>query len=46
MSLLPYLHRVADRRNLSSAEALEAMHIILSGHATAPKSRDSWWLCA
>ena len=37
MSLLPYLHRVADRRNLSSAEALEAMHIILSGHATAPQ---------
>jgi anthranilate phosphoribosyltransferase len=37
MSLLPYLHRVADRQNLSSAEALEAMHIILSGHATAPQ---------
>jgi anthranilate phosphoribosyltransferase len=37
MSLLPYLHRVADRRNLSSAEALEAMHIVLSGHATAPQ---------
>jgi len=37
MSLLPYLHRVADRQNLSSAEALEAMHIILSGHATPPQ---------
>jgi anthranilate phosphoribosyltransferase len=37
MSLLPYLHRVIDRQNLSSAEALEAMHIILSGHATAPQ---------
>lgn len=37
MSLLPYLHRVTDRRNLSSAEALEAMHIILSGQATAPQ---------
>src|ERR1035441_8429169 len=34
MSLLPYLHRVIDRQNLSSAEALEAMHIILSGQAT------------
>ena len=37
MSLLPYLHRVADRQNLSSTEALEAMHIILGGHATAPQ---------
>jgi anthranilate phosphoribosyltransferase len=35
MSLLPYLHRVIDRRNLSCADALEAMHIILSGGATA-----------
>ena len=35
MSLLPYLHRVADRHNLSSDEALEAMHAILSGQATA-----------
>jgi anthranilate phosphoribosyltransferase len=34
MSLLPYLHRVADHRNLSSTEALEAMQIILSGRAT------------
>ena len=34
MSLLPYLHRVSDRRSLSSEEALEAMHIILSGGAT------------
>jgi anthranilate phosphoribosyltransferase len=34
MSLLPYLHRVIDRRDLSSAEALEAMLIILGGHAT------------
>src|ERR1035438_4534781 len=37
MSLLPYLHRVADRQNLSSGEALEAMHIILNGHATPPQ---------
>jgi len=37
MSLLPYLHRVTDHRNLSSAEALEAMHIILSGQATGPQ---------
>jgi anthranilate phosphoribosyltransferase len=35
MSLLPYLHRVADRQNLSSADALEAMHIILTGGARA-----------
>jgi anthranilate phosphoribosyltransferase len=34
MSLLPYLHRVVDRQNLSSADALEAMHHILSGGAT------------
>jgi anthranilate phosphoribosyltransferase len=34
MPLLPYLHRVADRQNLSSAEAFEAMHTILSGQAT------------
>jgi anthranilate phosphoribosyltransferase len=37
MSLLPYLHRVADRQNLSCADALEAMHIVLSGGATAPQ---------
>ncbi|MGA2135469.1 MAG: anthranilate phosphoribosyltransferase [Bryobacteraceae bacterium] len=34
MSLLAYLHRVAERRNLSSEEAREAMHSILSGEAT------------
>jgi anthranilate phosphoribosyltransferase len=34
MSLLPYLHRVADHQNLSRADALEAMHIILRGRAT------------
>ena len=37
MSLLPYLHRVADRQSLSSGEALAAMHIILNGHATPPQ---------
>ena len=37
MPLLPYLHRVADRQNLSPADALEAMHSILSGEATAPQ---------
>jgi len=37
MSLLPYLHRVADRQNLSSSEAREAMHIILDGRATPPQ---------
>jgi len=35
MSLQPYLHRVADRQDLSSAEARDAMHSILSGAATA-----------
>jgi anthranilate phosphoribosyltransferase len=34
MSLLPYLHCAADRQNLSSDGAREAMHIILSGQAT------------
>ena len=34
MSLLPYLHRAADRRDLSSGDAQEAMHIILNGGAT------------
>src|SRR5450755_127063 len=34
MSLLPYLHRAADRQNLSSDEARRAMHIILTGLAT------------
>jgi anthranilate phosphoribosyltransferase len=37
MSLLPYLHRVVERQDLSSAEALEAMHIILGGGATPPQ---------
>ena len=37
MSLLPYLERVAERENLSSAEALAAMEIILSGHASQPQ---------
>jgi anthranilate phosphoribosyltransferase len=37
MSLLPYLHRVAGHQNLSRAEALEAMHIILGGQATHPQ---------
>ena len=37
MSLLPYLERVAERDNLSCAEALAAMEIILSGRATQPQ---------
>ena len=46
MSLLPYLHRVVDRQNLTSAEALEAMHTILNGAGDAAvKSPDFWWLC-
>ncbi|HTQ55732.1 MAG TPA: anthranilate phosphoribosyltransferase [Bryobacteraceae bacterium] len=34
MPLLPYLHHVAESRNLSSDEAREAMQSILSGEAT------------
>jgi len=37
MSLLPYLHRVSERHDLTRAEALEAMHTILAGEATAPQ---------
>ncbi len=37
MPLLPYLHRVAARQDLSSAEALEAMQSILTGEATPPQ---------
>src|SRR5579871_3094696 len=34
MSLLPYLHRVVKRENLSAEEALAAMEIVLSGQAS------------
>lgn len=34
MSLLPFLHRVAERENLSAADADQAMSLILSGAAT------------
>jgi len=34
MSLLPYLERVAERENLSPADALAAMQTILTGQAT------------
>ena len=37
MSLLPYLERVAERQNLSCAEALAAMETILSGQASQPQ---------
>jgi anthranilate phosphoribosyltransferase len=37
MPLLPYLHRVADRQDLSRVEAQDAMHSILKGEATAPQ---------
>ena len=37
MSLLPYLERVAERENLSSADALAAMQTILTGQATHPQ---------
>lgn len=35
--LLPYLHRVAARENLSSEDARQAMLCILSGEATTPQ---------
>jgi anthranilate phosphoribosyltransferase len=35
--LLPYLHRVASRENLSSDDAREAMLAILNGEATTPQ---------
>lgn len=35
--LLPYLHRVAARENLSAQDAREAMLVILSGQATTPQ---------
>ena len=35
--LLPYLHRIAARENLSSEEARQAMLAILSGEATTPQ---------
>jgi anthranilate phosphoribosyltransferase len=34
MSLLPYLHRVVKGENLSSAEALDAMSVILRGESS------------
>ncbi|MFN7992541.1 MAG: anthranilate phosphoribosyltransferase [Bryobacteraceae bacterium] len=34
MSLLPFLHIVSDHRSLSTDQAREAMHIILTGQAT------------
>jgi anthranilate phosphoribosyltransferase len=37
MSLLPYMECVAERQNLSPAEAESAMHAILSGQATPPQ---------
>jgi len=37
MSLLPYLERVAERADLTSGEAREAMRNILGGHASHPQ---------
>src|SRR5579862_4375867 len=36
MSLLPFLHRVSTRENLSASEAHAAMSVILEGAATEP----------
>src|SRR5260370_16403329 len=35
MPLVPHLHRVSERHDLTRAEALEAMHAILAGEASA-----------
>jgi anthranilate phosphoribosyltransferase len=37
MSLLPHLHKVCTRRNLSLEEAQAAMHAILNGEASTPQ---------
>ena len=37
MSLLPFLHRVAERENLTPADAERAMMAILGGEATTPQ---------
>jgi anthranilate phosphoribosyltransferase len=37
MPFLPYLHAVAERRNLAEAEAREAMEGILAGEVSAPQ---------
>jgi len=37
MSLLPYLERASERKDLSAEQAREAMHIILGGMATQPQ---------
>jgi anthranilate phosphoribosyltransferase len=37
MSLLPYLERVAEREDLTSADARSAMLTILDGHASPPQ---------
>jgi anthranilate phosphoribosyltransferase len=36
MSLIPYLHRVAGRNDLTTADAETAMRIILAGEASSP----------
>ncbi len=36
MPLLPYLHRIAERENLTSTDAREAMLLILSGQVSTP----------
>ncbi len=38
MSLLPFLHRIADGEHLSCEEAREAMHVILAGGASAAQT--------
>jgi anthranilate phosphoribosyltransferase len=37
MSLLPYLERLCERENLSTEEAMAAMHTILEGRASQPQ---------
>ena len=37
MSLLPYLHRAAERENLSAGDAEQAMTVILTGGASVPQ---------
>jgi anthranilate phosphoribosyltransferase len=37
MSLLPYLEPVSEKHNLTTAQAREAMPVILGGHASQPQ---------
>ena len=37
MSLLPYIQQITDGQELSEADSLAAMHVVLGGQASAPQ---------